>query len=152
MEVTATGSCRLGLWFVHAAWDGDLVYRVRFAREGLPGAPVPDPLRRYCAGVYEDLSSLRSPATEGDTVTAAIYRAVRQVPYGGTATYGEIAALVGTAPRVVGMAMARNPTPIVIPCHRIVARDGIGGFSPEIGIKEHLLAMERQAVRKNRRV
>ncbi|MDN7025734.1 MGMT family protein [Methanoculleus sp. FWC-SCC1] len=151
MEVI-TGSCRLGLWFVHAAWGGNRVYRVRFAREGLPGGDVPVPLRRYCAGMREDLTTLESPATEADTVTAAVYRAVRRVPYGETATYGEIAALVGTAPRVVGMAMAHNPTPLVIPCHRIVARDGIGGFSPELAIKEHLLAMERENARKNRRV
>jgi methylated-DNA-[protein]-cysteine S-methyltransferase len=46
--------------------------------------------------------------------------------------------------------MARNPTPLVIPCHRIVAADGIGGFSPAIEIKESLLAMEKKMLRKDR--
>jgi methylated-DNA-[protein]-cysteine S-methyltransferase len=73
---------------------------------------------------------------------------VRTVSYGTTRTYGEIAENVGTAPRVVGQAMARNPTPLVIPCHRIVAAHGIGGFSPDIGIKEALLAMETKGMRK----
>jgi methylated-DNA-[protein]-cysteine S-methyltransferase len=63
-------------------------------------------------------------------------------------TYGEIARLAGTGPRVVGQAMARNPTPLVIPCHRVVAAKGIGGFSPSIEIKEALLALEKKAMRK----
>jgi methylated-DNA-[protein]-cysteine S-methyltransferase len=77
-----------------------------------------------------------------------IYRKVREVSYGTTRTYGEIAENTGTAPRVVGQAMARNPTPLVIPCHRIVAAHGIGGFSPSVEIKEELLAMETKGMRK----
>ena len=56
--------------------------------------------------------------------------------------------MAGTTPRVVGQAMARNPTPLVIPCHRVVAADGIGGFSPSVEIKEELLAMEKKGLRK----
>ncbi|HQC35436.1 MAG TPA: MGMT family protein, partial [Methanoculleus sp.] len=48
------------------------------------------------------------------------------------------------APRAVGSAMAKNPTPIVVPCHRVVAKTGIGGFTPDPAIKEALLAMERR--------
>ena len=90
-----------------------------------------------------DLSEMGTIACEGETVSARIYRAVREVPYGSTATYGQIAALVGTSPRVVGRAMAHNPTPLVVPCHRIVAADGIGGFSPALEIKELLLLLEQ---------
>ncbi|HQN91559.1 MAG TPA: methylated-DNA--[protein]-cysteine S-methyltransferase, partial [Methanoculleus sp.] len=75
-----------------------------------------------------------------------IYRAVRGIPCGKTAAYSEIAISVGTAPRVVGLAMSRNPTPIVVPCHRVVAKTGIGGFSPDPAIKEALLAMEKRGV------
>lgn len=138
-----TGSCRFGLWHVHVTWQDDLVYRVRFARFGVPG-PVPDEILRYCAGRPADLSSLRSVATEGESTFAKIYRAVREIPCGETATYGEIARRVGTAPRAVGSAMARNPTPIVVPCHRVVAKTGMGGFSPDPAIKEALLAMEQR--------
>jgi methylated-DNA-[protein]-cysteine S-methyltransferase len=76
-------------------------------------------------------------------VSAVISRAVRKVGYGETATYGEIAEAVGTSPRAVGQAMARNPTPLVIPCHRIVSKNGLGGFTPSVEIKRELLAMER---------
>ncbi len=99
-------------------------------------------------GVSVRLSGLNSIATHEDTVYSRIYRAVQQVPYGSTATYGEIAGRVGTSPRVVGQAMARNPVPLVIPCHRIVAVNSIGGFSSPVEIKEALLAMEKKGLRK----
>lgn len=143
-----TGSCRFGLWHVQVTWQGDLVHRVRFAREALPG-PVPEEILRYCAGRPADLSALRSVATEGGATSAAIYRVVRAIPYGETVTYGEVARMVGTAPRAVGSAMARNPTPLVVPCHRVVAKTGIGGFSPDVTIKEALLTMERRESRRS---
>lgn len=146
MAVTS-GSCRLGLRFVSVEWSGDTVYRVRFAATGISG-DVPGAIRQYCAGRPVELSVLDAPGLHGDDVYPRVYRAVRQIPYGSTATYGEIAAIAGTRPRVVGQAMARNPVPLVVPCHRVVAADGIGGFSPGIAIKEELLAMEKKAVRK----
>lgn len=146
MEVIG-GSCRLGLWHVHVWWAGNTVHRVRFSTTGLSG-PVPNSIRRFCAGYREDFSGLDTIACEGDTPSARIYRAVREIPYGSTATYGEIASRVGTSPRAVGRAMAHNPTPVVVPCHRVVAANGIGGFSPDIGIKELLLTLEKKA--KNR--
>jgi methylated-DNA-[protein]-cysteine S-methyltransferase len=146
MEIIG-GSCRFGLWFVHVWWSGATVHRVRFSREGIPGT-VPDLVRQYCAGHVVSLSGLNSIATHEDTVYSRIYRAVQEVPYGSTATYGEIAGRVGTSPRVVGQAMARNPVPLVIPCHRIVAVNNIGGFSSPVEIKEALLAMEKKGLRK----
>ncbi len=142
MEIVG-GSCRFGLWFVHVWWNDIAVHRVRFARTGMPGR-VPDLVRQYCAGQVVNLSDLNSIATHEDTAYSRIYRAVQQVPYGSTSTYGEIADRIGTSPRVVGQAMARNPVPLVIPCHRIVAADGIGGFSSPVEIKETLLAMEKK--------
>lgn len=146
MEMSS-GSCRLGLWYVHVYHDGTVIHRVRFATTGIPGG-VPDAIRKFCAGRPVDLSSFDTPALHGDEVYPRIYRAVRKIPYGSTVTYGEIAEEIGTSPRVVGQAMARNTTPLVIPCHRVVAADGIGGFSPSVEIKEELLAMEKKALRK----
>jgi methylated-DNA-[protein]-cysteine S-methyltransferase len=142
-----SGSCRLGLWYVHVYWSGSMVYRVRFSTTGIPG-DVPDAIRKFCAGRTADLSAFDTPSLHGDDVYPRIYQTVRKIPYGRTATYGEIAALAGTHPRVVGQAMARNATPLVIPCHRVVAADGIGGFSPSVEIKEELLAMEKRGLRK----
>jgi methylated-DNA-[protein]-cysteine S-methyltransferase len=146
MEVTG-GSCRLGLWFVHVWHDGTTIHRVRFAKTGISGN-VPEPIRQYCAGRAVDLTTIPTIAIHDDGTYSRVYRAVRDVPFGCTATYGEIAARVGTSPRVVGQAMARNPTPLVVPCHRITATGGIGGFTPDIGIKELLLAMEAATMHK----
>ena len=143
MEVTG-GSCRLGLWHVHVWWSDDMIYRVRFAPTAIPG-PVPPLIRKYCAGYPMDLSGLLTVACDGDAVSARIYRTVREIPYGSTATYGGIARQVGTSPRAVGRAMAHNPTPLVVPCHRVVAASGIGGFTPALEIKEQLLALEKKA-------
>jgi methylated-DNA-[protein]-cysteine S-methyltransferase len=139
------GSEPFHLWVVRVSWEDGVVHRVRFARTG-EGGPVPPLLRQYLQGNPVDLSVLQSPATSGNGVRPAIYRAVREVGYGETATYGEIAARMGTSPRVVGQAMAHNPTPLVIPCHRITGARGLGGFSPDIEIKERLLAMEARGM------
>jgi len=146
MEVL-TGSCRLGLWHVQVTWSGNTVHRIRFATTGSTG-PVPEQIQKYCAGHPIDLTRFDSVAPRDDSVYARIYRAVQEIPYGSTATYGEIARIAGTSARVVGQAMARNPTPLVIPCHRVVAADGIGGFSPSVEIKQELLALEKKGARK----
>jgi len=142
-----SGSCRLGLWYVHVDWNGNTVHRIRFATTGIPGE-VPEAIRQFCAGRPVSLSMFDTPALHGDEAYPRIYRAVRQIRYGSTSTYGEIAEVADTHPRVVGQAMARNTAPLVIPCHRVLAADGIGGFSPSVEIKEILLALEKKGLRK----
>jgi methylated-DNA-[protein]-cysteine S-methyltransferase len=138
-----SGSCRFGLWFVHVWWSGDTIFQVTFSRFPLPGT-VPPPFIRYCAGQDEGFLSQESVAVTYPTIFGRIYQEVRKIQYGETHTYGEIAAKVFTSPRVVGQAMRRNPTPLVIPCHRVVGKKSIGGFTPSPEIKEALLAMEKK--------
>lgn len=137
------GVCRLGDWSVRVIWDDDLVYSVEFC-DDTPAGRVPGPLAAYCRGEAVDLSVLRSTALERPGKSAAIYHEVCAVPDGMTTTYGTIARLTGTSARAVGQVMRRNPTPLVVPCHRVIGADGsIRGFSPSVAIKEYLLAMER---------
>ena len=64
-------------------------------------------------------------------------------PYGTTVTYGELGRRAGVDdPRDVGVLMARNPFPLVIPCHRVVASDGLGGFGGGLELKKRLLELE----------
>jgi O-6-methylguanine DNA methyltransferase len=73
-----------------------------------------------------------------------IYALVRVIPRGGSMTYGQVATLAGHpgAARAVGRAMAANPFAIIIPCHRVVARNGLGGYAYGLLIKEKLLWLE----------
>ena len=67
------------------------------------------------------------------------------IPYGGTATYGGMAAALGSGPRAVGTACGRNPIPVIVPCHRVLGSGGaIGGYSGGRGLatKRDLLALE----------
>lgn len=75
----------------------------------------------------------------------ALATALRSVPYGETVTYGELAALAGRpgAQRAAGTFCARNRFPVLLPCHRVVAASGLGGFSPlGAGYKRRLLELE----------
>ena len=73
-----------------------------------------------------------------------VWTALRDIPYGETCTYADLAHTIGTAPRAVGQASAANPIPILIPCHRVVATSGLGGYSGGDGLatKRVLLDLE----------
>ncbi|TET95557.1 MAG: MGMT family protein, partial [Candidatus Zixiibacteriota bacterium] len=69
---------------------------------------------------------------------------VARIPYGRTMTYGEVARAVGSpkACRAVGTANAQNNLPLVIPCHRVVASSGLGGYGGSVEMKKRLLRLE----------
>ena len=76
-----------------------------------------------------------------------VLAALQGIPYGETRSYSDIAAAVGRpkAVRAVGTANARNPLPIVIPCHRVIGKRGaLTGFGGGLEVKEHLLGLERR--------
>ncbi|MHA6779466.1 methylated-DNA--[protein]-cysteine S-methyltransferase [Pseudonocardia saturnea] len=64
------------------------------------------------------------------------------VPFGATVTYGELATRSGAVARGVGSIMGSNPLPVVVPCHRVLGADGLGGFGGGRATKEWLLALE----------
>lgn len=83
-----------------------------------------------------------------DSFTGRVMRAMAEIPYGETRTYGDLAAALDTAPVAVGGACGRNPVPLVVPCHRVVASDGgLRGYSAPGGVdlKRRLLAHEGAA-------
>ena len=104
-------------------------------------------LQRYFEGKPESLADIRLDLTATSTAYRRIYAATRAVGWGRTATYGDIARRIGEpgAARAVGQAMSRNPVPIIVPCHRILASGGrMGGFSAYGGTltKQRLLELE----------
>lgn len=104
-------------------------------------------IRRYAAGETVDFSGVAVDLGTADAFRLAIYDAARQLGFGETTTYGALAASAGHTglARETGQALGKNPVPIVVPCHRILAAGGkIGGFSAPGGAttKERLLELE----------
>jgi methylated-DNA-[protein]-cysteine S-methyltransferase len=99
-------------------------------------------LEAYFAGRLTRFDLPLKPA--GSPFDQRVWEAMRRIPYGQTRTYGELAMAVGSAPRAIGGACGRNPIPIVIPCHRILARGRLGGYSGGTGLptKTWLLELE----------
>ena len=90
-------------------------------------------------------------APAGTPFQQRVWAALREIPFGTTASYGEIAARVGNprACRAVGMANHRNPLAILIPCHRVVGRSGaLVGYAGGLDIKRALLELEGAAQRR----
>ncbi|TAN62015.1 MAG: methylated-DNA--[protein]-cysteine S-methyltransferase [Magnetospirillum sp.] len=84
-------------------------------------------------------------APHGTAFQRRVWAELEKIPFGATLTYGELAGRLGTAPRPLGGACGRNPIPVIIPCHRVLAANGgLGGYSGIDGIetKEFLLRLE----------
>jgi methylated-DNA-[protein]-cysteine S-methyltransferase len=120
------------------------------------GASAPRPvlnaiaaIRRLLAGESMDLGFVELDDREVEPFRREVYAATRAIPPGSTATYGEVARALGRtdpeAARDVGAALARNPTPIIVPCHRVVGANGrLTGFSAPGGLetKRRMLELE----------
>jgi methylated-DNA-[protein]-cysteine S-methyltransferase len=120
------------------------------AQEAAPPPEVQDAIDGIAAllrGEPHDLTGVVIDDSETPEFNAKVYAITRKIPPGQTLTYGEIAERLGdkTLARDVGQAMAENPTPIIMPCHRVLAAGGkTGGFSASGGVvtKLRLLTIE----------
>jgi methylated-DNA-[protein]-cysteine S-methyltransferase len=108
-------------------------------------------LTDYAEGAADDFLDVPTDTAHLSPFSAAVVEAVRRIPVGETRSYGQIAALAGRprAARPVGRVMAENRTPLIVPCHRVVASGGkLGGFSAGDGLslKRRLLALEARTI------
>ena len=102
-------------------------------------------LHAYFEGELKTFSLTLAP--RGTPFQLSVLRALQEILYGQTVSYGELARRIGRpkASRAVGAANARNPLPIVIPCHRVIGSDGsLTGFGGGLDVKKALLALERR--------
>lgn len=100
-------------------------------------------IREYYAGRRRRFSFKICP-DDLAPFTSRVVACLRKVPYGKTITYGELARRAGSprASRAVGNAMAQNDFPLIIPCHRVLASSGLGGFGGGLRMKRDLLHLE----------
>lgn len=105
-------------------------------------------LDAYFAGDRTDFDLPLSPVG-GTAFQNRVWQIMRAIPYGAVRTYGELAAELSSSARAIGGACGRNPLPILIPCHRVVGRNGaLGGYSGMEGTdtKKRLLMLEGAAL------
>ena len=159
---TAIGCCgmawRSGLVVSTALPGEDDAATVRHLIRRIPGAAEAEPdaaaahaialIQRLLDGEAVDLSVIPVDLDACPDFERRIYALLREVPTGATVTYGELATRAGApgAARAVGMAMGRNPVPIIVPCHRVLASSGrSGGFSAPGGVttKFRILQIEQ---------
>ena len=134
------------------AGEGDAISRLY-----LPGLPLPrlasretpllargrEELLEYLAGSRRDFDLPLAP--QGTPFQQRVWAALREIPYGQTRSYRELAQAAGSPRgyRAVGMANHRNPIPILIPCHRVVGADGsLTGYAGGLELKRKLLELE----------
>lgn len=168
MALTAIASFETAIGACGIAWRDDRI--VGTTLPAGPGACLMDQLRsryraaeeRELAGPAQSLAAMIVRHLAGGSVIydaapialdeapefeRLVYAAALAIPHGDTRTYGEIAAAIGfpKAAQAVGQALGRNPWPIVVPCHRVLAAGGSGGFSAPGGVttKMRLLEIER---------
>lgn len=115
--------------------------------DGLPAAR--EQLTAYFAG---DLTAFDLATTaDGTAFQQRVWAALREIPYGGTVSYGELAAAIGrpAAVRAVGLANGRNPISIVVPCHRVIGATGsLTGYGGGVERKRALLELEARGAQR----
>ncbi|HBX36466.1 MAG TPA: cysteine methyltransferase [Pseudohongiella sp.] len=140
------------------AGDGSALRLIGFPSGKAARQPQPDWMRRneafkqvkqqlqaYFAGELKSFDLNLAP--QGTDFQRQVWQALQQIPYGATASYGDIARQIGRpdASRAVGAANGQNPIPIVIPCHRVIGSDGsLTGFGGGLACKRQLLVLEQQ--------
>lgn len=142
--------CRLG-----AVFTGDMLTRLDFLPLDTPvgGArdarvrQLNDELDAYWQAPGHDFDLPYAPA--GTVFQLKVWDALLSIPAGKPTTYGTLAKLLDSAPRAIGQACGANPLPILIPCHRVLAANGLGGFmhasqGTPLDVKRWLLDHERR--------
>lgn len=137
--------------FITASGSARAVTTIDFTRDDRSSgeisgelAKLVEELKRYASGEAVSFEAVLDP--QGTPFQRLVWSTMRQIPYGQTWTYGQLAAAIGKpkAVRAVGQACHRNPCAPVVPCHRVVASNGLGGYYGGIAMKQWLLDFEKK--------
>ncbi len=126
------------------AWDGKLCSQIWLHEHPDAQAEHQDPVSLWFKDYFDGKSS-PLPAIEraATPFQEKLRSSLLAIPSGEVRTYGELAEQLHTSPRGVGQALGANPLPIMIPCHRVIAADDIGGYAYDLNWKKKLLNFER---------
>jgi methylated-DNA-[protein]-cysteine S-methyltransferase len=131
--------------------DGEAVKSLRFD-QNLRGERVRseagDRVRAYLTGELSAFEGLEL-APDGTPFQQKVWKLLREIPAGETRTYGQLAAQIGSHPRAVGSANGSNPISIIVPCHRVIGKNGsLTGYAWGLHRKEWLLRHEQSLLRR----
>ena len=121
------------------------IYLLHSAANSIVGTRLVQALTHYFSGIPVDFSEIPLDLSKRTPFQQAVWRAAQTIPWGKTVSYRDLAVRIGkpSAARAVGQALGRNPVPILVPCHRILAGKGrLGGFSAGLHWKRYLLELE----------
>jgi methylated-DNA-[protein]-cysteine S-methyltransferase len=124
----------------------DLRPATKWVRDPRPFERVISQLDEYFAGTRKRFDV--ELGAKGTDFQRVVWRALVEIPYGETVSYGELARRIGhpLAPRAVGLANGANPLPIIVPCHRVIGSNGsLTGFGGGLDVKRKLLELEGAA-------
>lgn len=147
-ELLSTDALKTPLGLVYVVMSGESVAEIAFDNPHLRHSEIPEQVKRE---LLEYLDGRRTEFTVGIKLLSGteferdVWLALRKIPYGETRSYKWIAEMVGrpNGSRAVGQALARNPIPIILPCHRVIESCGrLGGYTPGSDIKRRLLQIE----------
>lgn len=134
-----------GLYALHFP-DSQLAYKFTLkSSDNEQATLLESELNAYIAGDLESFS-VSYDISRCTEFRRSVWQIMSRIPYGGSMQYGEVAKQLGKleAAQAVGQACGANPVPLVIPCHRVVAKNGLGGFSAGTEWKLKLIEHEKQ--------
>lgn len=144
--MAVTGTYRSPLGPLTVTSDGVHILRLDWS-EAAPGPTDPlvdEALRQLAAYFDRHLTRFDLPLDFGTGLHERVRRAMAAIPFGETRTYGEIARAVGAPAQAVGQACGANPIPILIPCHRVLGRSTLGGFSAPGGVETKVALLRHE--------
>lgn len=145
IRMTSDGTALTGIYL---EGDGANLADAELRDDAPPFAQARKQLAAYFRGELTEFDLPLAP--EGTTFQRKVWEELRQIPYGTTVSYGEVARRLGRprACRAVGLANGRNPIPIVVPCHRVIGADGsLTGYGGGLDRKRALLDLEARATK-----
>ena len=142
ITLAGSGDSLTGLWF-----DGQAHFAASLDNLGEEGwLPVFDDAFRWLDSYFGGYVPSLTPQLDlrGTPFQQVVWRALLDLPYGDTLTYGELARQLNSSARAVGGAVGRNPVSLIVPCHRVVGADGcLTGYAGGLDRKARLLELER---------
>ena len=126
------------------AWDGKLCSQIWLQQHPDAAGEHQDPVSSWFKDYFDGKPSPLPVIAEASTsFQEKLRHALLAIPAGEVRTYGELAEQLHTSPRGLGQALGANPFPIMIPCHRVISANDIGGYAYDLSRKKKLLNFER---------